>query len=469
MRARAARRGVRASSSLLPEARRRRGRGRRRASASPTCSSSTRSRPRSTPSSPVRPGSVGQVRACTARLMRLAKDLGVTTLIVGHVTKDGAIAGPRVLEHMVDAVLYFEGDRDHAFRDRARGQEPLRLGRARSASSRWARTGSSAVGSPSAALLAERPDGRPGLGRHGDDRGLAPAARRDPGARDAELPADAAAPRDRHRAPARPAGARGARAPRGPALRRPGRLRVGGGRREGVRAGRRPAARARARLGASGRRRCPAGIGRVRRARARRARCGRSRTSRRGCEEAAQMGFAERASPAAGAACRSRPAIERAQRSRPSREAAALLVDERRSRRSPRPQRLVAPGHPAARGARRHRGRHGRRAARRRRRGRGRRARRRRVRRSTCRSRRRLCTSCARWTARSRSTPVRRGSCARTCTSCPTARSPTTETGIRHRTAEQLSRATDALVDRGLGAARHDHASTAAGQRRGSS
>ncbi len=62
------------------------------------------------------PGSVGQVRACTARLMRIAKDLGVTTLIVGHVTKEGAIAGPRVLEHMVDAVLYFEGDRDHAFR-----------------------------------------------------------------------------------------------------------------------------------------------------------------------------------------------------------------------------------------------------------------------------------------------------------------------------------------------------------------
>ena len=48
--------------------------------------------------------------------MRVAKDLGVTTLLVGHVTKDGAIAGPRVLEHMVDAVLYFEGDRDHAFR-----------------------------------------------------------------------------------------------------------------------------------------------------------------------------------------------------------------------------------------------------------------------------------------------------------------------------------------------------------------
>jgi DNA repair protein RadA/Sms len=62
------------------------------------------------------PGSVGQVRASTARLVRLAKDHGITTVVVGHVTKDGAIAGPRVLEHMVDTVLYFEGDRDHAFR-----------------------------------------------------------------------------------------------------------------------------------------------------------------------------------------------------------------------------------------------------------------------------------------------------------------------------------------------------------------
>ena len=62
------------------------------------------------------PGSVGQVRASTARLVGIAKDLNVTTIVVGHVTKDGAIAGPRVLEHMVDTVLYFEGDRDHAFR-----------------------------------------------------------------------------------------------------------------------------------------------------------------------------------------------------------------------------------------------------------------------------------------------------------------------------------------------------------------
>ena len=101
------------------------------------------------------PGSVGQVRACTARLMRVAKDLGVTTLIVGHVTKDGAIAGPRVLEHMVDAVLYFEGDRDHAFRI-------VRAVKNRFGSSseigifEMGERGLLGVVSPSAGLLAER-------------------------------------------------------------------------------------------------------------------------------------------------------------------------------------------------------------------------------------------------------------------------------------------------------------------------
>ncbi|MEZ4465730.1 MAG: DNA repair protein RadA [bacterium] len=62
------------------------------------------------------PGSVGQLRAVTARLMALAKGREIATFLVGHVTKDGAIAGPRVLEHMVDAVLYFEGQRGHPFR-----------------------------------------------------------------------------------------------------------------------------------------------------------------------------------------------------------------------------------------------------------------------------------------------------------------------------------------------------------------
>ncbi len=62
------------------------------------------------------PGSVSQVRECAGRLMAYAKKTGVPTFIVGHVTKEGSIAGPRVLEHMVDTVLYFEGERGHPFR-----------------------------------------------------------------------------------------------------------------------------------------------------------------------------------------------------------------------------------------------------------------------------------------------------------------------------------------------------------------
>jgi DNA repair protein RadA/Sms len=62
------------------------------------------------------PGSVAQVRECGARLMTLAKGRGIATFLVGHVTKEGALAGPRVLEHLVDTVLYFEGERHHAYR-----------------------------------------------------------------------------------------------------------------------------------------------------------------------------------------------------------------------------------------------------------------------------------------------------------------------------------------------------------------
>ena len=62
------------------------------------------------------PGTVTQVRTCTQELIRVAKKRGIAILFVGHVTKEGQIAGPRVLEHMVDAVLYFEGDRGHQFR-----------------------------------------------------------------------------------------------------------------------------------------------------------------------------------------------------------------------------------------------------------------------------------------------------------------------------------------------------------------
>jgi DNA repair protein RadA/Sms len=62
------------------------------------------------------PGSVAQVRECAARLTRVAKSAAATMVLIGHVTKEGAIAGPRVLEHMVDTVLYFEGDTHSSFR-----------------------------------------------------------------------------------------------------------------------------------------------------------------------------------------------------------------------------------------------------------------------------------------------------------------------------------------------------------------
>jgi DNA repair protein RadA/Sms len=68
------------------------------------------------PEIPSSPGTVVQVRECSNELMMLAKQNNVSIFVVGHVTKDGSIAGPRVLEHIVDTVLYFEGDRDHSFR-----------------------------------------------------------------------------------------------------------------------------------------------------------------------------------------------------------------------------------------------------------------------------------------------------------------------------------------------------------------
>jgi DNA repair protein RadA/Sms len=62
------------------------------------------------------PGTVAQVRECTGHFMRIAKGQGIATVLVGHVTKEGAIAGPRLLEHIVDCVLYFEGERHHSYR-----------------------------------------------------------------------------------------------------------------------------------------------------------------------------------------------------------------------------------------------------------------------------------------------------------------------------------------------------------------
>lgn len=107
------------------------------------------------------PGSVSQVREATLRLMVFAKRSGIPTLLVGHVTKDGAIAGPRLLEHMVDTVLYFEGDRNHVFRI-------LRAVKNRFGSTNeigvfeMQESGLREVGNPSAVFLAERPEAAAG-------------------------------------------------------------------------------------------------------------------------------------------------------------------------------------------------------------------------------------------------------------------------------------------------------------------
>jgi DNA repair protein RadA/Sms len=104
------------------------------------------------------PGSVSQVRESTVRLMLMAKKSGIPTLLVGHVTKDGAIAGPKLLEHMVDTVLYFEGDRNHIFRI-------LRAVKNRFGSTNeigvfeMKDKGLDEVANPSAVFLSERPAG----------------------------------------------------------------------------------------------------------------------------------------------------------------------------------------------------------------------------------------------------------------------------------------------------------------------
>jgi DNA repair protein RadA/Sms len=107
------------------------------------------------------PGSVSQVRECGGRLMLLAKGKGVSTFLVGHVTKEGALAGPRVLEHLVDTVLYFEGERHHAYR-------VLRAVKNRFGSTNeigvfeMTEAGLAEVKNPSSFFLSERPKGTPG-------------------------------------------------------------------------------------------------------------------------------------------------------------------------------------------------------------------------------------------------------------------------------------------------------------------
>ena len=107
------------------------------------------------------PGSVGQVRESSGRLILLAKKTGIPIFLVGHVTKDGSIAGPKVLEHMVDTVLYFEGDSSHAYRiiramkNRFGPTNEIGVFEMRN-------NGLNEVANPSAFFLTERPEGAPG-------------------------------------------------------------------------------------------------------------------------------------------------------------------------------------------------------------------------------------------------------------------------------------------------------------------
>ena len=169
------------------------------------------------------PGTVTQVRGSAQALIRFAKTTGTAVILVGHVTKDGQIAGPRVVEHMVDAVVSFEGDTGHHFRI------------LRAVKNRFGPTdeigvfemsdqGLREVPNPSELFLAGRDLATAGhrrLRRHG---GHAPAARRDPGPRRADLPRHAA-PRRGRLGPEPPLhGARGARGPWRPEARHARRL-----------------------------------------------------------------------------------------------------------------------------------------------------------------------------------------------------------------------------------------------------
>ncbi|MGN1451037.1 MAG: DNA repair protein RadA, partial [Eubacteriales bacterium] len=107
------------------------------------------------------PGNVAQIKECTMALLRLAKDTGTVVFVVGHVNKDGEIAGPKILEHMVDCVLYFEGEKQNAYRI-------LRAAKNRFGSTNeigvfeMKEKGLAEIVNPSEAMLAGRPAGVPG-------------------------------------------------------------------------------------------------------------------------------------------------------------------------------------------------------------------------------------------------------------------------------------------------------------------
>ena len=175
------------------------------------------------------PGSVGQVREVAARLMQVAKSRDIAMLLVGHVTKEGSLAGPRVLEHLVDCVLRFEGERDRTFR-------MLRADKNRFGSTNevgvfeMEEHGLVEVLDASARFVGDATN-NPGLGdlrRHG---GHAPDADRDPGAGLARRGRSAAARRQRHRSQPAFTDPRRARPSRGTQPERARRVRERGGRR----------------------------------------------------------------------------------------------------------------------------------------------------------------------------------------------------------------------------------------------
>ena len=158
------------------------------------------------------PGGVTQVREVTAALVRVAKRRGMAVIIVGHVTKDGAIAGPRLLEHLVDVVLAFDGDRHSGFRMvRATKNRfgPVGRGRLLRDGRQRHRRGAGSV--RTVHVRAHRT--RPGNLHHGDHGGSAAAARRAPVAGRTVRPAAAAADHARRRLRSPRDGAGGARTP----------------------------------------------------------------------------------------------------------------------------------------------------------------------------------------------------------------------------------------------------------------
>ena len=170
------------------------------------------------------PGSIGQVREAATQLLFAAKGQNIPTFLVGHVTKDGSLAGPKALEHIVDTVLYFEGEKHHSHRivravkNRFGAVSELGV-------FEMTGTGLRAVPNPSQLFLAERPGERAGLGRAVLCRRLAADARRGAGAGQHEHVRQRAADGQRARSEPAVAAARGAREARRAQPGRGGRLR----------------------------------------------------------------------------------------------------------------------------------------------------------------------------------------------------------------------------------------------------